>query len=282
MKKKVYIVLLNYNGFQDTIECVNSIKKTIKRDDYSIIVVDNKSTDDSIRIMEKELKKDIILIKSDCNNGFSAGNNIGIQYALDNGADYVMLLNNDTIVEEDVLTPMLNFAKNNTKCGCISCRICYNNERNKIWYDGGFFNPLNCRAKHYRFNKESSQIKGINEATFITGCCMLIPTEVINKVGLMDERYFLYVEDTEYCLRIRKHEYKLYWDADHKIYHKVSSSTKKISELSQFYEIRNRLLLRDTYLNFIQKITMAIYNIVFYPYKVITKKYSLSIGTWVS
>ena len=276
MKEKVFIVLLNYNGYKDTIECVNSLEKIIT-DNIKIIVVDNKSTDNSIEEIEKNINDKIILLRAEANDGFSAGNNIGIKYALENNADYVLLLNNDTIIEEDFLTPLVSFSNENKDCGCISCRIYYNAERNKIWFDGGDFNPLICRAKHYRFNEEKSDINGINEAGFISGCCMLIPTEVIKNIGFMDERYFLYVEDTEYSLRIKKGGYKLYWDSDHKIYHKVSSTTKNISNMVQFYEIRNRLLLRDTYLNTFEKITTGIYNLFFYTYKVITRKFNLGI-----
>lgn len=277
MKSNIYIILLNYNGYKDTIECIDSIKNNIKNTKFKIIVVDNKSTDDSVKKIEENINEDIILIRSSVNNGFSAGNNIGIKYAIEHDADYVLLLNNDTIVEEDFLTPIVEFAEKNSQCGCISSRIYYNLERNKIWYDGGKFNFNICRAEHYRFNETNSNISGINETGFISGCCMLIPVQVIKKVGLMDERYFLYVEDTEYSLRIKKYGYKLYWDSDHSIFHKVSSSTNKISKMAQFYEIRNRLLLRDTYLNICQKITSMLYNIIFYSYKVATRKFRLKI-----
>ncbi len=276
MGNKVYIILINYNGYNDTIECVDSLK-VITQTKFKIIVVDNKSTDNSFERLKRNLDKDVILIEAESNNGFSAGNNIGIKYAMEHGAKYVLLLNNDTIINEDFLTPMLEFSKKNNNCGCISCRINYNDERNKIWYDGGNFNYYFCRTDHNNFNKEYSKYTGFNETKFVSGCCMLLPINVIEKIGLMDERYFLYVEDTEYCLRIKQNGYKLYWDSNHKIYHKVSSSTKYISRAAQFYEIRNRLLLKKTYLNPFQKITSFIYDIVFYSYKLITRKYDFSI-----
>ena len=274
MDKKVYIILLNYNGWKDTVECVKSLA-VIKGTDTHIVVVDNCSTDDSVERLKTELADEVTLLLADENNGFSAGNNIGIRYALKNQADYVLLLNNDTVTDQDFLTPLVEFASRTPDCGCISSRIYYYYDKNKIWFDGGAFHPYNCRAEHYRFDEDGSTVTGIHEATFISGCCMLIPATVIRKIGLMDERYFLYVEDTEYSLRIQKVGYKLYWDADHHIYHKVSASTGNKSKLSQYYEIRNRLLLSKDYLLARDRFSMHLYNIIFYAYKLATKKYDL-------
>ena len=272
MDKKVYIILLNYNGWKDTVECVKSLA-VIKGTDTHIVVVDNCSTDDSVERLKTELADEVTLLLADENNGFSAGNNIGIRYALKNQADYVLLLNNDTVTDQDFLTPLVEFASRTPDCGCISSRIYYYYEKNKIWYDGGAFHPYNCRAEHYRFDEDGSTVTGIHEATFISGCCMLIPATVIRKIGLMDERYFLYVEDTEYSLRIQKAGYKLYWDADHHFYHKVSASTGNKSKLSQYYEIRNRYLIAEQYLTRLQRFSMKIYNCIFYTHKILVKKY---------
>ena len=272
MNKKVYIILLNYNGWKDTVECVKSLA-VIKGTDTHIVVVDNCSTDDSVERLKTELADEVTLLLADENNGFSAGNNIGIKYALKNHADYVLLLNNDTVTDQDFLTPLVEFASRTPDCGCISSRIYYYYEKNKIWFDGGAFHPYNCRAEHYRFDEDGSTVTGIHEATFISGCCMLIPATVIRKIGLMDERYFLYVEDTEYSLRIQKAGYKLYWDADHHFYHKVSASTGNKSKLSQYYEIRNRYLIAEQYLTRLQRLSMKIYNCIFYTHKILVKKY---------
>ena len=268
----MYIILLNYNGWKDTVECVKSLA-VIKNTETHIVVVDNCSTDDSVEKLKAELPDEVTLLQADENNGFSAGNNIGIKYALKNHADYVLLLNNDTVTDQDFLTPLVEFASRTPDCGCISSRIYYYCDKNKIWFDGGAFHPYNCRAEHYRFDEDGSAVTGIHEATFISGCCMLIPATVIRKIGLMDERYFLYVEDTEYSLRIQKAGYKLYWDADHHFYHKVSASTGNKSKLSQYYEIRNRYLIAEQYLTRLQKFSMKIYNCIFYTHKILVKKY---------
>lgn len=269
----VFIIILNFNGWQDTLDCVDSLK-CIKGVNTQVVVVDNKSTNESVDKLKKGLLKSVVLLEAESNNGFSAGNNIGINYAMENNADFVLLLNNDTVVDNDFLTPLVNFCVENPKCGGISSRIFYFKEKNKIWFDGGSFNPYTCRAVHYRFNQEGSKIRGVNRATFLTGCCMLIPIEVVKQIGLMDERFFLYVEDTEYSLRIQKYGYELYWDADVCIYHKVGASTKKIPESTQYYEIRNRLLLGKLYLSTVQNIATKIYNIFFYQHKINNEKYT--------
>lgn len=144
MDKKVYIILLNYNGWKDTVECVKSLA-VIKGTDTHIVVVDNCSTDDSVEKLKAELPDEVTLLQADENNGFSAGNNIGIRYALKNQADYVLLLNNDTVTDQDFLTPLVEFASRTPDCGCISSRIYYYYDKNKIWFDGGAFHPYNCK-----------------------------------------------------------------------------------------------------------------------------------------
>lgn len=272
MNNKTYIILVNYNSWKETLDCVKSLS-FLDPNTVGIIVVDNCSTNDSLMQLRNGLPVSVKIIPSEINNGFSAGNNIGIRYALKHNAKYVLLLNNDTVADEDFLSPLIKYADNHPKCGCISPRIYFYYDKSKIWYDGGTFHPFSCRAEHYRYEQYNSDITGINEAKFISGCCMLIPLHVINEIGLMDEEYFLYVEDTEYCLRISKAGYKMYWDADHHIFHKVSSSTGKKSMLSQYYEIRNRILLSKKYLSLLQRITMKFYDLFFYTHKVISNQY---------
>lgn len=115
MNKQTHIILVNYNGYKDTIECIKSLKN-LKYNNYKIIIVDNASSDNSINELNQYVSKNIILLKSDKNIGFSGGNNIGIRYAIDNGAEYIMLLNNDTEVEPNFLEYMINAAESDKKC----------------------------------------------------------------------------------------------------------------------------------------------------------------------
>lgn len=275
--KDVWIILVNYNGYVDTKECIESINRSIHWNP-NIIVVDNGSSDKSIvELKEYQNQKYFILLKAEQNNGFSAGNNIGIKYAIAHGAKYILLLNNDTVITQDFVEPLVTISKSKPKFGAASCKIYYFKYPNRIWFDGGSYNKVIARAKHDRFDTEDSSVKGINKVSFITGCCMFMPVSVIKKVGLLDERFFMYAEDTDYCLKIIKNGYYIYNDSEHYIYHKVSASAGERSKLSQYYEIRNRKIIAKIHLNILNIITSTLYDLFFFPYKIVTGQYKAKI-----
>lgn len=235
----VYIILLNYNGYKDTIECVESLER-ITYSNYKIIIVDNASSDES-EIILKEKFSQHIYIQTGSNLGFAGGNNVGIEYALKNGADYVCLLNNDTIVERDFLEPLVENAEKDKYIGVVSGKICYYNEPNKIWFAGGSINPWTGITKHFKLNQIDKGKENVQITTgYVTGCLMLVKREVIINVGMMNDKYFLYYEETDWNVRIRRYGYKIIVDYRSKIYHKISASTSKVSNLTTYYFIRNR------------------------------------------
>ena len=243
-KGKVAIILLNYNGASDTIECIESIKHSVYTN-YEIIVVDNCSTDNSVEQLEKySINADFTLIRSKKNNGFSAGNNIGIKDIIKKDFDYVLLLNNDTLVSPDFLEKLINGFNCSNSCGVTIAKIYYENDRDIIWYAGGNLNFRTSRTEHWNYNKKDAfEIKKPCKVSFATGCCMCLSKDVIKKVGLMDEDYFLYEEDADYCSRILMNGFDIYYIPDSVIYHKVSKSTGNASPLSQYYLVRNKYLL---------------------------------------
>lgn len=248
-KDKVFIILINYNGANDTIECINSIKK-ISYSNYEIIVVDNCSTDNSVSILEEFSRKvDFTLIKSHINNGFSAGNNLGIKEAIKKDFDYILLLNNDTLVSSNFLEKLISGFKCSSRCGVTVSKIYYAKEHDLIWYDGGSLSLNTARTKHWHYHqKDTHEIKQPHKVSFATGCCMCLSKKVIEDVGLLDEDYFLYEEDADYCCRILTSGYDIYYIPDSVIYHKVSSSTGELSPLSQYYAVRNKyLFIRKNY-----------------------------------
>lgn len=275
---KIFAIIVNYNGWKDTYECVDSLRN-LNLTHLNIVVVDNKSIDgESIEMLNMKKKAgEIELILSPVNGGFSHGNNIGIRYALKNEADYIILINNDTIVADDFISPLIEILNRNQNCGAISPRINFYYDKNKIWYDGGTFNKLICRARHYRFEEYQTTSKGCLSTNFITGCCIILPAKVINDVGLFDERFFLYGEDTEYSLRLKKAGYELAWDADYVLYHKVSSSTGRFSKRTQYYQIRNNLIIGNMYQNMFERLVTRCYDKFFYFYKVLFKGYDYKI-----
>lgn len=247
MNESVYIILLNYNGAQDTINCIKSIRLNEPNLSYKIIVVDNLSTDDSV----DKLKNidNIILIEAKENGGFAKGNNLGIKYAMEQGANYILLLNNDTEIEKNSISILLKKAKEDKAAGILGSRIMYYEDRDKINYYGGKYNWLKGINTHEKYQENY-----IDDGTdykyteFITGCCMLIKREVIEKVGLLPEEYFMYFEDADYCMQVMEKGYKLSLCTNSIIYHKVSiSSGGENSPFSIKWGNRNRLIFINKY-----------------------------------
>lgn len=232
----VYIIIINYNGYKDTIECVKSLEN-IKYKNYKIIILDNDSKDGS----EENLRKVLLghtIIQTGKNLGFAGANNLGIKYAIDNRADYILLLNNDTIVDDDFLDYLIEGFGVSQDIGMVGGKIYYYDEPDKVWYAGGEFDELRAKGKHYTVDSNSKY----KMVEFITGCMQLISVEALRKVGYMNEKFFLYFEDVDYCFRFIKNGYKLMYSSNAKIYHKCGGSANYKSSLSIFYSNRNRYL----------------------------------------
>ncbi len=241
MNSKVYIVILNWNGYDDTSECLESLKK-IEYSNYRVIVVDNGSPNNDAQRLKNRYSDYIDLIESQENLGFSGGNNLGIRKALDNNADYIVLLNNDTIVEENFLSLLVSSARTSEKIGITTPKINYYSQKSKIWSAGGEISKIRGSGFSKGEKRNEKEFYKNRFITFASGCCLLIKKEVIEKVGLLDEKYFLYLEDADYCLRVVKKNYKILFVAESKIYHKVNSTTTyENSYLPIYYNTRNRL-----------------------------------------
>ena len=273
---KVGIILVNYNGFNDTIKCIESLSQ-ITYPEYAIIVVDNNSSDDSYEQLSKLDIQNYFLIKSDENVGFSGGNNIGINYAKILQCEYVLLLNNDTLVDKDFLSALVSCAEKNDNCVAVTGKIYYACDKKRIWYAGGSFNQITGRSVHYGIHSiDNGQFDSEKEVSFITGCCMLMPMELIDQVGLMEEKYFLYCEDIDYCCRIRAKELKMVYDPKAIIYHKVSASTGKLHNLSTYYTVRNKRIIIDNYLSGINKIIARMYNYLEESKRILLREYAIN------
>lgn len=242
---KVSIILVNYNGAADTLECIGSLTK-VRYENREVIVVDNASTDGSVTALKAA--SGIVLLEAPENLGFSGGNNMGIRYALDHGADYVLLLNNDTLVTEGFLEPLVAAAGDLGPKSVLTSKILYAGQRDTLWYAGGEFNRKLCRVSHTRINEKDSLQEKRREVTFISGCCMLLHRSVIESLGELDEKFFLYCEDLEYCCRLRQGGCTLWYEPESVIFHKVSASTGRSSTLSVYYTVRNKGYIIDEYI----------------------------------
>lgn len=249
MQPKVDIILLNYNGYEDTIECIKSLKN-ISYKNFDVFIVDNNSTDDSEKKILDYIKDDnnITFIQTNENLGFSGGNNVAIKKSLEKNADYICLLNNDTVVEKDFLEELVNKMEMDKSIGIASGKIMYYDNPSKIWCAGGYIDDIRSCGYHYgRDEIDDGKFDNDKEVTDLPGCLQLIRPEVFEKVGLYEEKYFLYMEDTDFCYRTSQAGYKLMYISSSKIYHKVSSSTGgQDSPTHLYYMARNRLLFNKT------------------------------------
>lgn len=244
---KVSIVIVNYNGLEHNEECINSIINS-SYENIEIIIVDNQSTDGSVEMIEKLFAGRVIVIKNEENSGFAGGTNIGISYAMNHECDYVLLLNNDTIIDKYMISCMVESSKKNDGC-VISPKIYYYEPNNTIWSAGGEIKWNRGYTIQYGMNEiDNGQYDEGKKVTFATGCCMLIPRRIIQDIGLIAEDYFLYFEDTDYCVKIQDRGYCIYYEPKACMFHKVSATTGGIeSETFIYYFSRNRLYFNKKY-----------------------------------
>lgn len=264
------IILVNYNGAADTLQCIDSLKR-MTYSNYRIIVADNGSSDNSLKILyEKKEETDFELLELAENRGFSAGNNAGIRLALELGAEYILLLNNDTLVDRDFLKRLMEAKTDLPVDSVMTSTILYADDKEKIWYAGGTYNLRTAKVSQLGMGKgwQPVQEKAL-EVTFASGCCMCLPAAAVRYVGLLDESYFLYEEDVDYCFRLWQKEIKIYYVPKAIIYHKVSSSTSKTRKMSgttQYYMIRNKYFFIKKYYKGCRKIIPYIHSFMMYIY----------------
>ena len=247
---KVAVILLNWNGGEFTIPCLASLSQSTYYIDY-IFVVDNASSDGSPeRIIEQY--PDVILIRNDANLGFAEGNNIGVRRAIEMGADYIWILNNDTIVADNCLQILIEATEANPQVAGISAKIYYDVPPNCLWYNGAKRHKFYGVAKHIdqglqdlKFNETD-----VVETDFISGCCIFMPAWAYHKYGLFCPEFIAYHEDNDWCWRVTNANGKLLCAKGAKIWHCVSASMKKntgkkndpgISAFGYYLMIRNQI-----------------------------------------
>ncbi len=325
---QVSIIVLNWNGWEDTLECLESIYQ-IKYPNYDVMVVDNASQDDSIHNIkqyalgllkvesgffeynslnkplevfefpEKEYPENIktdlslipsdkklILIKNNDNYGYAKGNNLAMNFVLDKlDSDYILVLNNDTVVHENFLREMVNAAEEDTHIGCVTPKVYYYDYQGRndvISHAGEKFNLYIGRGK--RFCKDQLDLGQCNQSRTvdtIEGCSIMFKREVLKTVGLFDPIYFAYWEDTDLCFRIRENGYELLYVPQAQIWHKIGVSWD--SYFSYFviyhYMVRNRLIFMWRFASRLQKTTFTIFFIFYLLANIILMLLKEDLGT---
>lgn len=259
----IYIILVNYKSTEDTIECINSLQKVTYKN-FKIVVIENGSQDDSYERL-LELFPQNIIIKSNENLGFAGGNNIGIDYALKNDGEYILLLNNDTIVKSDFLENMLAGFNLCSEVGIVGSKINYFNQPEMISYGGGEINWKKFKTEFYRADQLDNIKEEIREITFISGCSMMINCEVIEKIGFLDDSYFMYYEDTDFCAKAMEFGYKLIYQPNAIVYHKVSkSSGGNLSPFVLYWSTKNRLKFKEKFKFKVNTKQLLMFEVFFY------------------
>jgi GT2 family glycosyltransferase len=264
MLPKVVVIILNWNGWRDTIECLKSLAKVNYRN-FEAVVVDNGSTDDSAEKLEEFINSSncrlpVLIYKLSSNLGFAGGNN----YVLDKvNAEYILLLNNDTIVSPDFLRKLVDVAGSDESAGIAGPMIYFYNYDNYINSAGSKINWLMNKGKYIGYNKKDIGQFGDKpyEVDYISGACLLIKKKVIDKIGGLCADYFLYYEDTDWNFQAKKAGYKSVLVPTSKIWHKESASAKKIGVEYIYYHTRNGILFNKRCAPFYKKIIIHFYNL---------------------
>lgn len=295
---RVFVLVLNWNGWRDTIECLESVLR-LTYPNYRIVVIDNGSAAGSMEKLkawaagelpvqskfftydpstkpvhwieydrataeagglpklEAEIEalppnRQLVLIQTGANLGYAGGNNVGIRYALKRGVDYVWLLNNDTVVDMEALTKMVRLAKSDKKISMVGSKLLYYDRPNTIQAaGGGWFNFWQGLSHHYGWLEEDrGQWDKVFEPGYITGASLLVQNKIIREVGFMDETFFLYGEETEWQIRVRKNGWRLIYCPRAIVWHKENASSGCKSPLVEYYTTRNRLRITRRYSSF--------------------------------
>jgi GT2 family glycosyltransferase len=259
-------VTINFGAPDDTLECVRSLLGTGYQP-LRVIVVENGSPAKHRDRLKQQLPAGVELLESPTNEGFSGGNNMGIRRALQLGVDYVLLLNNDATVKPDALHRMAEAAGKLGRMGVLGGKILVADEdgpTQRLWSTGGWWSPLKASGYPRGCGEEDrGQYDTPSEEQFIAACLWLIPAAVLREVGLLGEEFFIYCEDLDFCLRLSRAGYRIFYDPGVVCYHKVSrtywQNRDRASPGLNYYTNRNRIKIARRWLSPLQRV-------VFYPY----------------
>ncbi len=243
MKKKIYAIILNYNNYEDTIACINSFT-SVSSVDYCLVIVDNGSNRACIEKLEifiNKSKSAIVFIKINTNRGYAAGNNAGIKYAVAHGAEYIAIVNNDVLVNDTSFAPCIEILENNDKCAFVGPAILEFNS-NRIQYTGGMVDLVRCISIHLNKGKRYSPRERIIDCDYVGGACIVFKASIIDILGMMPECYFLFWEETEWCIKAKKAGMQCLCTLKGYINHKGSASIKKEKICGDYYLQRNRII----------------------------------------
>jgi GT2 family glycosyltransferase len=238
------IVLVNYNGLPDTLKCLRSLQG-VRSTNVSVVVVDNASEEDPTAAVAEQFPW-CAVVRNPVNGGWAGGNNTGARYALEHGADLVLLLNNDTTVSPDLVRELTTAAADQPDFGVLGPVIYFMDEPDDVMTDGCVFNRpgYNGFFQRKEVPLDPTGPSKVTEVDIVNGCAMLIRAEVFRRIGLIDERFFLIHEEADFCLRAREAGFRCGVVNRGLVWHKGSSAFKRSGKKWQrYYDARNLYLL---------------------------------------
>lgn len=237
------IIVLTWNQRQLTLDCLASLAQlTYPAERLMLIVVDNGSADGTAQAI-REHYPDVVVLENGDNLGFAEGNNVGIRYAMDQGVDYVMLLNNDTVVDPAMLTELLNVAESDLEIGIVGPKMLYFDPPDVIWSAGNKIDwdhggLIRLQAEERDTGVDETPL----EVDYVTGCGVCLRRAVIEKIGMLDARFFIYYEESDWCLRAHQAGWRVLYVPQARLWHKVSAAMGTASPATDYYMARNVLL----------------------------------------
>ncbi len=239
---RVMIIILNWNGLNDTLACLESLSY-LDYPAYEVVLVDNGSVDESVAVIRDRFPA-ITVIENKENLGYVGGNNIGLEQAKTRGVDYALLLNNDTEAAPNFLNLLLETAEADPMVGIVGPTIYYFDRPDVIWSAGGAINWKQGQTRMLGLDEVDRGQFGQtpHPVDFVTGCALLIKMPLVEQVGLLDPRFFAYYEETEWCVRVARSSFKILHVPQAKIWHKISPIAREASPQVHYYMTRNRLL----------------------------------------
>src|SRR5262245_5163030 len=221
----ISIIVLNWNGRDLTLDCLRSLE-AVTTPNVRTIVVDNASSDGSSDAVRQRYGTRTTLIENAHNLGFAAGNNVGIRRALDDGADFILLLNNDTVVAPDFVEFLLKPMLTTPDIGITAPKIYYAEPKNQIWFAGGELSMWRGIARHTGIREtDRGQYDTEHDIDYASGCAFLIRRAVLEKIGDLDPGYGAYFEDADFCMRARRAGYRIRYIPAAHVWHRISAST---------------------------------------------------------
>lgn len=243
--KLATVVVLNWNGLEDTRSLLRTLERCRVPEGWrlEVIVVDNGSSDGSVGALGREFPA-VELVALGENRRFAGGNNAGLARALERGADAVMLLNNDTEADPGLVERLLLALDQHPGAGAVAPLIYFAAPSDRIWYAGGRLVPALGLAAHRGLrSRDDGRFRSVEDTGYLTGCCLLATREAWERVGPLDERYFIYAEDADWCLRARAQGLRLLFVPTARLWHKVSASAGGESAWKIYQRLRANLAL---------------------------------------